>query len=254
MAETTNPPTAPAMPELFACERLSARLTVKYCGSRFLRVRAATVGSADYDSACDRCPVGEHHARTGTMCPDTQTQTPATTTKEKTMAAHSEYTDDQKRAAAKRVLIGGERREDVGKELGVSGTTVSNWVKRFGTEVASDAMDAAAGKEPKAKVAKATKLERAAKAIAEPKPKRAAKEAEDAPEPPGGAYLDPAVARNGRELPADAGVESALARFDRRDLGRLGYELSLAVRLLGDKASRTAVADAAWLLTQAANG
>lgn len=73
MAEPTS---APAMPELFSCERLSARLTVKYCGSRFLRVRAATVGSADYDSACDRCPIGEHHAKHGTLCTDTHAQTP----------------------------------------------------------------------------------------------------------------------------------------------------------------------------------
>lgn len=137
-----EPSTLPVLPELFSCTRLSARLSVRACGARFLKVRAATKGSADYTSACDQCPVGAHHARTGTLCLDVTTQTPAataptTTTKETTMAAKSEYTDDQKRDAAKRILIGKEVPEVVGKELAVSGTTIRNWVKRFGTEVAS---------------------------------------------------------------------------------------------------------------------
>lgn len=137
--------------QLFRCTRLSARLPVRTCGARFLKVRAATKGSQDYCAACDGCPIGEHHARTGTLSPDaTTTTTPATpattttTTKETTMAAKSEYTDDQKREVAKRILIGKEVPEAVGKELAVSGTTIRNWVKRFGTEVASDAMDARA--------------------------------------------------------------------------------------------------------------
>lgn len=228
--------TTPVMPELFSCERLSARLTVKACGARFLRVRAATKGSQDYDSSCDQCPVGAHHAKHGTLSPNTQTQTPTETP----MAAHSEYTDGQKREAAKRVILNSEVPEAVGKDLGVSGTTVRNWVKRFGVELASDAMDAAAGTEPKAKVAKATKLERAAKAIAQPKQKRAAK------------ALDPArdeTVSVGAVYPP--GVPTILAAAE---AARLGSELGEAVRFIADKAARNAVAEAAWVLTQAANG
>ena len=224
-----EPTTLPVMPELFSCERLSARLTVKACGARFLRVRAATKGSQDYDSSCDQCPVGAHHAKHGTLSPNTQTQTPTETP----MAAHSEYTDGQKREAAKRVILNSEVPEAVGKDLSVSGTTVRNWVKRFGVELASDAMDAAAGKEPKAKAPKALKppkvtMKRAAKA--------APSSPEDAPKLPAGIPL------------------SVPAVIDLTEAGRLGAELGAAVRFIGDKRARTAVADAAWVLTQAANG
>ena len=61
MAENTNPPTA--LPELFSCERLSARLSVRACGARFLKVRAATKGSADYAAGCvGRCVVRRTHS------------------------------------------------------------------------------------------------------------------------------------------------------------------------------------------------
>lgn len=263
-----EPTTLPALPELFSCTRLSARLTVKACGARFLRVRAATKGSQDYDSSCDQCPVGAHHAKHGTLSPDTHTQTPTatpaatTTTKEKTtMGAPSEYTDEQKREAAKRVLIGNERREDVGKSLGVSSNSVGNWIKRFGTEVASDAMDAAAGKPPKAKVAKATKLERAAKSIAEPKPKRAAKVAPEEQVEQVTEVKRPSVS-GGLESGLDALAlgDSLMRVLDvpatavRQHLGVLGSELGGAVRFIADKRARAAVADAAWLLTQVAHG
>lgn len=248
MAEPTNPP--PALPELFRCERYDARLSVRACGARFLKVRAATKGSADYASACDGCPIGEHHARTGTLCPDVTTQTPAataqtTTTKETTMAAKSEYTDDQKREAAKRILIGKEVPEAVGKELAVSGTTIRNWVKRFGTEVASDAMDAAAGKPPKAKVTKATKLERAAKSIAEPKPKRATRPLSEAVS----VDFHPAEAANRAR-----GASVSAPAVDPSEAARVSMELGDAVRHIADKRARTAVADAAWLLSQVAHG
>lgn len=249
MAETTNPP--PALPELFRCERYDARLSVKACGARFLKVRAATKGSADYASACDGCPIGEHHARTGTLCPDVTTQTtaataPTTTPKETpTMAAKSEYTDDQKREAAKRILIGKEVPEAVGKELAVSGTTIRNWVKRFGLELAGDAMDAAAGKEPKAKVAKATKLERAAKAIAEPKQKRAALPLSEAVS----VDFHPAEAANRAR-----GASVSAPAVDPSEAARVSMELGDAVRHIADKRARTAVADAAWMLSQVAHG
>lgn len=234
----------PVALELFRCTRLSARLTVRTCGARFLKVRAATKGSADYTSACDRCPVGEHHARTGTLCPDVTTQTPAataptTTTKETTMAAKSEYTDDQKRDAAKRILIDKEVPEVVGKELAVSGTTIRNWVKRFGHEVAGDAMDAAAGKEPKAQ--RTTKA-KAPKKAAKSTPKRApsaplAEAMATAPEP---------------ARPRVASVSAPVV--DPGEAARVSMELGDAVRHIADKRARTAVADAAWMLSQVAHG
>lgn len=229
--------------ELFRCERLSARLTVKACGARFLRVRAATVGSADYASACDGCPIGAHHARTGTLCLDVTTQTPAataptTTTKETPMAAHSEYTNDQKRDAAKRVLIGKEVPEAVGKDLGVSGTTVRNWLKRWGTELASDAMDTAAGKEPKAKVA--SKAKKTAPAKRSPK---------EGPLPEVASNDEP-------EKPVTRwrAVSVSAPAVDPSEAARVSMELGDAVRHIADKRARTAVADAAWMLSQVANG
>lgn len=236
--------------ELFRCEIYDARLSVRACGARFLKVRAATKGSADYAAGCDGCPIGAHHAYTGTLCPDVTTQTPAataptTTTKETTMAAKSEYTDDQKRDAAKRVILKSEVPEAVGKELGVSGTTVRNWVKRFGLDLAGDAMDAAAGKEPKAKVAKATKLERAAKAFAAPKQKRATLPLSEAVS----VDFHPAEAAHrprGASVPAPA--------IDPSEAARVSMELGDAVRHIADKRARTAVADAAWMLSQVAHG
>lgn len=159
------------------------------------------------------------------------------------MGAQSDYTDDQKRDAVKQVLLDGKKLGEVAKALGFTDTTLRNWVKRFYHEVAVDAMDAAAGKEPKAKVAKATKLERAAKAISEPKAKRAAK------------ALDPARDVSVDFYPAGAaytpGVPTILAAAE---AARLGSELGEAVRFIADKAARNAVAEAAWVLTQAANG
>lgn len=245
MAEPTM---LPALPELFSCTKLSARLSVRACGARFLKVRAATKGSADYTSACDQCPVGAHHARTGTLSPDTQTQIPTampatttTTPKETpTMAAKSEYTDDQKRDAAKRILIDKEVPEAVGKDLSVSGTTIRNWVKRFGTEVASDAMDAAAGKEPKAKVAKTAKAAKKANA-----PKATPKRAPSQP-------LAEAMAATDAPRPSVAPTTATQDHLAERE--RVSLELGLAVRHIADPRTRKAVADAAWMLSQVAHG
>lgn len=143
------------------------------------------------------------------------------------MASHSNYTDKQKRDAAKRVLIGRERREDVGKELGVSSNSVGNWIKRFGHELASDAMDAAAGKPTKAP--KAIKLKPPKITV-----KRAAQEQPEAAQP---------VERTSATL---------LAHLDRDTLSQLGLDLGEAVRFIADKNARNAVAEAAFLLTQAA--
>lgn len=225
--------------QLFSCTRLSARLPVRTCGARFLKVRAATKGSQDYCAACDGCPIGEHHARTGTPSPDVTTHTPAatapttTTPKETpTMAAKSEYTDTQKRDAAKRVLIDKEVPEAVGTELAVSGTTIRNWVKRFGTEVASDAMDAAAGKEPKP-------------AKKQP-PKKAAKRAAKEPGVPVAIISEePARAR-----PAPTPEVARIAQDLTEECKRLAPELGAAVRHIADRRVRAAVADAAWLLEE----
>lgn len=231
-----------ALPQLFSCERLSARLTVKACGARYIRVRASSPGSQDYDSACDQCPIGAHHAAHGTLCPDTTTQTPAaatptsttsTTTKETTMGAISEYTDEQKREAAKRVLIGRETREDVAKSMGVSGTTVSNWIKRFGHEVAGDAMESAAKPTRKAKKAASKKV---AKAKLLPPDAVVTRDARCE------IYVDPAP--DAPPQPVD---------IDRAEADRLATELSQMVRHISDHRARTAVADAAWFLAQVAS-
>lgn len=214
------------MPELFSCTRLSARLTIKACGARFLRVRASSPGNADYDSACAHCPIGEHHARTGTLCPDTTTQTPTETP----MAAHSEYTDDQKRDAVKRVLLENKTRGDVAESLNVSGTTIKNWIERFGREVASDAMDAASGKPAKAKAPKKDAPERVAKTILPP----------------------PVVLPEVEVTPRARRVASVEHVIDPNEAARVAMELGDAVRHIADKRARTAVADAAWLLSQVA--
>lgn len=269
----TEPTKLPVHLELFVCERLSARLTVKACGSRFMRVRSATPGQQDYDSACDRCPVGEHHAKHGTLCPDTTTQAPATTVaiqptqtpttttttttieEKTTMGAPSEYTDEQKREVVRRVLINNKSQSELATELSVTSTTIRNWIKRWGKEVASDAMDAAA-----AGATKPTKLERAAKAIAEPKQKRAAKVAPEDQAERATEVKRPSVS-GGLESGLDALAlgDSLMRVLDvpatavRQHLGVLGSELAAAVCQIADRRARGAVADAAWLLTQAAS-
>lgn len=87
------------------------------------------------------------------------------------MAARVEMTDDDKRAAVARVKAG-ETRGAVALDLGVSGVSVGQWVKRFG-----DSVEAKPAKSKRSKAEKPTK-------------RRAAKKREPKVEPPADDELD----------------------------------------------------------------
>lgn len=73
MPDASTPPTSTA-PVLFACERLSCRLTVSACAKRWATANGAGPAMAKYnerygtkpiDRVCVGCPIGAQHHRTG---------------------------------------------------------------------------------------------------------------------------------------------------------------------------------------------
>lgn len=215
------------MPALFSCEKLSARLTVKACGARFLAVRSTNKGGAGYDSACDKCPIGAHHAKTGTLFTGMEVTEPM-------QSPQIKYTDEQQKEATRRVLVGNETRAAVAKDIGVTATSITNWINRWRGEVSREAVPIHAPP-------------------ADEKPTKATAKRADTPS------VDEVVehAKAGADPLTGLWRLIQQARGDvdvRSDLARLGADLGRAVCHVGEKHVRDSVADAAWILTQAAKG
>lgn len=225
----------PAVPALFSCEKLSARLTVKACGARFLAVRSTNKGGAGYDSACDKCPIGAHHAKTGTLFTGMEVTEPM-------QSPQIKYTDEQQKEATRRVLVGNETRAAVAKDIGVTATSITNWINRWRGEVSREAVPVPAGAAAKIpKTPDESHLERAVReAQSTPSVEDVVEHAKAGADPLTGLW------RLIQQARGDVDVRS--------DLARLGADLGRAVCHVGEKHVRDSVADAAWILTQAAKG